>query len=360
MKSELVELVRRNGKVAATDLAILSGRHKSTISPQVQALLASGVLREAGQGSPGAKGGKPRQYLELNPDYCYAIGIDASAAHLKGGIYDLRGRQILVGDEHYSNQHEGQAFLDDLYGFIAKMIAAAEGLPGSCLGVGIGFSGLIDSRAGRIFRSRSIGLRDYDLVSDIKRRFGLPACVQNDANAALLGEKWFHLDYAARGAKDILYFFIDNYFTSVGFGIMIRGSLYEGAQSFAGELTNYGMAMGVGPELVQAMDAFDASALACIDDEHPLPPEVLRVFDIFASELIFVVELLNPELLVVGGNFEPGHDFFLGPFVAYTKKRFLSSFEPSIAIDIRESGIAYPPVCAGATVPLFQALIGSL
>lgn len=361
MKATLVDLIRRNRRIAATELATLTDKHKSTISPHLQELLVSGVLREAGTGESGARGGKPRQFLELNPAYCCAIGIDASADRLKGGVYDFQGTQVRELEYRYTDRRVGSAVLSDLYDFIARMLALAESTSSRCLGVGLGFSGHIDSHAGRLYQSRSLGLRDYDLAGDLRSRFNVPIILQNDANAALLGEKWFHLDYSGLDARDIVYFFIDNYFTSVGFGLMIGERLYEGAQSLAGELSTYSVGQGVGPELIDAMRSCAPADLSFVGDgtaQGSLAAK--RLFDIYANELAYVFELLNPGLLVIGGNFDPAYRFFLEPFVDYARKRLRSAFEPYIELDVRASHSPYPPVCAGATVPLFRAMIDSL
>jgi Transcriptional regulator/sugar kinase len=366
VKALLADLIRRHRRITATDLTQLTGKHKSTVSPYLKSLLSAGVIREAGTGESGARGGKPRQYLELNPAYCYAIGVDASSSHLRGGVYNLQGRQIASLEEHYSDQRDGKAFLRDLYRFIGNMIALSKPLTGDCLGIGVGFSGHIDSQSGRIFQSRAIGLRDYDLRADLENRFKLPVRIQNDANAALLGEKWFHLDHASKTLRNVLYFFIDNYFSSLGFGILIGGSLYEGSQSFAGELTNYSLDMGIDADLLGTLKACSSSSLAFVEDEQQKPRKgspaaaAQRIFDALSSEIVYVFELLNPELVIVGGNLESNYAFLIDPFVSYTKKKLRASFEPYIKAEVRASEIAYPPVCAGATVPLFQSLMESL
>jgi predicted NBD/HSP70 family sugar kinase len=368
VKALLADLIRRNRRITATELTQITGKHKSTVSPYLQNLLSSGIIREAGTSASGSRGGKPRQYLELNPDHSYAIGVDASSTRLNGGVYNFQGRQVASREERYSDQRDGEAFLRDLYRFIEDMVALSGTAEGKCLGVGVGFSGHIDSRSGRIFQSRAIGLRDYDLVADLRKRFGLPVCIQNDANAALLGEKWFSLDYDSKNPRNVLYLFIENYFMSLGFGILINGSLYEGAQSFAGELTNYSIDRKIGPEIIESLRACDAASLSFVAEDKGgatpqagTPSAAARwTFDAFSDELVYVFELLNPELLIIGGNFNSQYDFFLEPFVEYTREKLRSKFEPYIQIDLRASEIKYPPVCAGATVPLFQSLIESL
>lgn len=365
MRATLVNLIRKKGRISAAELTVLSGKHKSTISPYLQELIGTGVLREAGTSEPGSRGGKPRQLLELNPSYCHAIGIDASSERLKGVIYDFSGGILSELDSPYADSKDGNSFLKDLYVFIAKLIKVASLMEGSCLGIGIGFSGHIDSRKGLIYQSRSIGLKEYYLVEDLEKRFGLPMLVQNDANAALLAEKWYHLDIAGSDARNVLYFFIDNCFTSVGFGLMINGALYEGAQSLAGELNSYSDFQGVGPEMIRAIRACTPTDLHLEEgsDKIELSPNAQiarRLLDVYADQLVYAFELLNPEMLILGGNFDDDSARFIEPFIAYVRKKMSATFEPYMKIELR---LAHGPtfsVCAGATVPLFMSKIASL
>ena len=360
----LAELVRRARRISATELTELTEKHKSTISPRIQAMVGLGALREAGTGDSGGRGGKPRQYLELNPEYCHAIGIDASSDELKGGVYDLSGRQLLSHEVRYHDLRQGESFLADLYAFVAELRDRARGVPGLCLGLGLGFSGLIDSQRGRIIHSRSIGVRDYDLAADLGARFDLPVRITNDANAALLGEKWFVLDYEETPPSHLVYFFVDNFFTSVGFGLMIEGRLYEGARFQAGELTSYALDNGVSTDLIDLIRSCDASVLPealgpASEVESPTARAVRRVFDVYADNLVYIGELLDPDQIVVGGNLE-SHAFLLAPFLAYAGAKLRASYSGQSGRVLRASGIPYPPVCAGATVPLFQDLILNL
>jgi predicted NBD/HSP70 family sugar kinase len=361
----LAELIRRARKISATELTALAEKHKSTISPRLQAMLASGALRDAGMGDSGSRGGKPRQYLELNPDYCHAIGLDASSDELKGGVFDLSGRQILSHRVRYSDPRQGDAFLSDLYEFAAELRKRATGVSGRCLGLGLGVSGLIDSQRGRIINSRAIGLRDYDLAGDLGRRLGLSVRVINDANAALLGEKWFVLDYEDGPAANLAYFFVDNFFTSVGFGLMIGGQLYEGSRFQAGELTSYALDHGVNSDLIGLISSCGPEVLAetlgqDAERRSPAARALRTVYDAFAAKLAYTSELLDPDQIIVGGNLDTAHAFLLPPFIKLAGERLRGSWAGPDAPVPRASGISYPPVCAGATVPLFQDAIAAL
>ena len=99
-------------------------------------------------------------------------------------------------------------------------------------GVGVGVPGIIDERGRTIRWPQSLGEKDVSVCLSIKdtfeKRLNVPTFVENDANAAVLGEKWLGLD---RDVKHLVYMF-----SGVGVGIIINGELYRGATGAAGEL----------------------------------------------------------------------------------------------------------------------------
>ena len=61
----------------------------------------------------------------------------------------------------------------------------------SCWGIGVGVPGLIDSETGRLVESPNLpGWSDYDVKGEIERRLGTTVILENDANAAAVGEQW--------------------------------------------------------------------------------------------------------------------------------------------------------------------------
>jgi glucokinase len=109
---------------------------------------------------------------------------------------------------------------------------AAEDGPGEAPGtpIGIGICGGVD-RAGLVFGPIALGWRGrIDFAGLIAERTGAPTYVENDVNAGALAE---HRWGAGRGADDFMYLSIG---TGIGAGLVLRGSLYRGANHLAGEL----------------------------------------------------------------------------------------------------------------------------
>lgn len=97
--------------------------------------------------------------------------------------------------------------------------------------VGIGFGGPVDVRTGTVLLSHHVpGWENVPLRAIMEEKLGLPTVVDNDANAGTLGEARFG---AGRGAEDLVYI---NIGTGIGGGIMVKGQLVRGVTTTAGEI----------------------------------------------------------------------------------------------------------------------------
>jgi glucokinase len=97
--------------------------------------------------------------------------------------------------------------------------------------VGVSFGGPVNAEAGRVLLSPHIpGWEDVSLRDELQSAFGAPVRVDNDANAAALGEWKFG---AGQGAASVLYVTVS---TGVGGGWILNGHIWRGADSAAGEI----------------------------------------------------------------------------------------------------------------------------
>ena len=110
----------------------------------------------------------------------------------------------------------------------SRLIASSPEVVSAC---GISFGGPVDFASQRIVNSTHVaGWDDVAIPETILRDLGIPAVVDNDANAGALGELTFG---AGRGCRHLVYY---NIGTGIGGGIVIDGKIYRGANGNAGEL----------------------------------------------------------------------------------------------------------------------------
>ena len=98
-------------------------------------------------------------------------------------------------------------------------------------GIGVGVPGLIDSESGQLLESPNLpGWNNYDVKGEIERRLGTSVILENDANAAALGEQWLG---AGRGFESMGMYTLG---TGVGGGLVLNGKIWRGWNGMAGEL----------------------------------------------------------------------------------------------------------------------------
>jgi glucokinase len=158
-----------------------------------------------------------------------AVGIDIGGTNTKFGIVDRRGN-ILCDGRMLTNQHEDvDAFLDELHGHLSVLIEQVGGIK-NIRGIGVGAPNG-NFYTGNIEYAPNLRWKGVVQMSKLlEAKFGVPAVLTNDANAAALGEFMYG---AARSMRD---FIVITLGTGVGSGIVANGQLIYGHDGFAGEL----------------------------------------------------------------------------------------------------------------------------
>ncbi|MCU0387274.1 MAG: ROK family protein [Chitinophagaceae bacterium] len=159
----------------------------------------------------------------------YALGIDIGGTNTKFGIVDVRGDILESGSISTRNHKEVEGFIDDLYDAVMPLIEKVGGKE-RIKGIGVGapngnyYKGTVEYAPNLSWKGV------VPLANMIKEKFGLPAWLTNDANAAAVGEMMYG---AARGMRDFIMITLG---TGVGSGIVANGQLIYGHDGFAGEL----------------------------------------------------------------------------------------------------------------------------
>jgi glucokinase len=157
------------------------------------------------------------------------IGIDIGGTNTKFGIVNHRGEILYRGAISTRKRELPEEFVEDLYEALLPAIEEAGGMS-HFKGIGIGapngnfYKGTIEFAPNLLWKGV------VNMVDIVRKRFGIPAALTNDANAAAVGEMMYG---AARGMKD---FIVITLGTGVGSGIVSNGQLILGHDGFAGEL----------------------------------------------------------------------------------------------------------------------------
>ena len=118
----------------------------------------------------------------------YVVGIDLGGTKISCALADLEGN---VKAQHTTptNAHEGeQAVLDRIIGCVETVICEGKVTIDEVEAIGIGSPGPLDARTGIIITTPNLPFKNFNLVSPLKAKFGIPVYLDNDANVAAIGE----------------------------------------------------------------------------------------------------------------------------------------------------------------------------
>jgi glucokinase len=271
----------------------------------------------------------------------FAIGIDLGGTNLRVAAVDGAGNileKITTGTESVRPRDR----------VIDEMCAAARTLAlkyrgaGDLAGIGVGIPGIIDMKTGTLRESPNLpGWQDYPVRDEIEQRLGASVVLENDANAAALGEQWLG---AAAGMADMCMLTLG---TGVGGGLVLGGRVWHGMTGMAGELghimvdpngppCNCGsrgcleqfasatavkrmaleaVACGQAPELDRAVTAnpeFSAKLVhhMALQGDHPAQAIFHRVGTALGIAVAGLVNIFNLPIYVIGGGVSSAWDAF--------------------------------------------------
>jgi glucokinase len=293
----------------------------------------------------------------------HVIGVDLGGTKILAGVVARDGR-VERRREHptpVTSQDDLLAGLDQ---------AVEELLDDSVVAIGFGLPSPIDQRAGRAQQAVNIPLdATVDFRDRMSQRFGLPVGIENDANSAAYAE--FHFG-AARAADTMVMLTLG---TGCGGGAVLDGKLYRGWAEFGHMVIVYdgipcqGTCTGRGhlepyvtgvaaTKLAQEVfgPAVDAHRLVRLAQEGE--PRAIEILDGIGRHLGAgigtLVNIFNPELVVIGGGFAAAGDFVLDPAREIVAREGLAGAGKRVRIVRAELGTAAGLIGAGLVA--FDAL----
>ncbi len=226
--SIILNCLRETSPLSRAQLAEITGLNKTTVSSLVRELIACKFVREIGFDSSG--GGRPAVLLELNPGAGYIIGVEIGVDFILAILTDFKAHVLWKRREDTDPAEGQEAILAKALDMVRQALKASESTHTPVLGIGIGVPGLVDIFSGILLFAPNLRWRDVPLREVFSQEFDVPVFVDNDANVAALGEKYFG---AAQHNKDFVYLSIG---VGLGGGIVLDGQLYRGIGGYAGEI----------------------------------------------------------------------------------------------------------------------------
>ncbi|WP_066374128.1 ROK family transcriptional regulator [Herbidospora mongoliensis] len=338
-RTRVIRALRERGPLSRRELADL-GLSRSTVTVVVDELIGAGVVIEVEGPVRGA--GRPAQLLSLNPRLGVAVGVEIANGVVRAAVCDVSRRLLSQGEIAVDERTDPKKTLVVVGELIERLL---DGRPReSVLGVGVAIPGPIQRGTGRSGRATTlkpwVDVNPYAAAEALR----LPLAVDNDANLAAVAEATWGV---ARGLRDVAYVYSA---AGIGVGFILNGSLYAGANGTAGELghttidengeicecggrgclntlanafsitqnlrRSHGRELSIAEVITLAHDG-DLGCRRVIADAG-------RHIGLAAANLY---NLLDPELIVLGGNLAPAGEILLGPLRESMARRAIHAGE---------------------------------
>ena len=287
----------------------------------------------------------------------YFIGIDIGGTKILTALADNEGKIITKAHNPTEADQGRDVIIDNIKSTIDRVIDNSKVKKEEIVKIGLGTPGPLDLKNGRIIENSNLSWSDVPIVKILEKTTGIPVILENDANAAGLGEKFFG---AGRGANNIVYITIS---TGIGGGVIIDNKIFHGKGNAAeiGHMTlipdskfqcgcgNYGcfeaVASGTaiakrGKEIIKEnktgliyeysegnIDLVDAPLIAAAAREGD--QDAIEIFKLTGRLLgvgiANVLNLFDPEIIVLGGGVMHAEDLFMDELKNSLRKRALKS-----------------------------------
>ncbi|MBL7130066.1 MAG: ROK family transcriptional regulator [Candidatus Omnitrophica bacterium] len=383
----ILDAIRRSGPISKTEISSFIGVNVVTVSNYVEEFLRQKLIFEKELDI--SKGGRRPVLLDLNTDSGYAIGVGLNLLSNIAVLIDMKGKLILK-IKRDRPQDNAADIVESILKLIKDLLLQATDYKDKIKGIGVAIAGIVDNNRETVRWPERIDKDNdtYSLITlplkdIIEKEFNYPVRVDNDATMACFGEQWLSREVEV---KNILYML-----SGVGCGIMINGEIYRGVSGCAGEISIYNPKEQQGqqeqqefyctvgqPCLLKRWEV-DIGILNLAKKEAPSNKsskiwelcggsvenlnlknifEAVHLEDLLALDIVkkaarrlgmkiaFLVNLLNPQTVIIGGGLEEAGMPFIDEI-----RRTVSEWsfeEASSAVKIIPSRLGENAVALGA------------
>lgn len=319
----------------------------TTITNLIDELIETGLVVEQGveETSGPRRIGRPRSALYLLKDARYAVGIQLGIGFYRIGLANLRAEILHYRQDSFPPGTPPEIVIPEIIRQVEALLAENNLDRQRILGVGVGMPGLVNHQTGVNVRAFKLGWQDVPIRDWLAAGLDLPVIVENNVKAMALGEAFFG---SGRQASSLVFIYSRS---GVGSGIVIGKRLLQGADLGAGEIGHMLLLNPGGKKCFCGQSGCletlisEPALMAEAEESARLEPGGLLASELQSSEfppsnrlfaaarqgdpqataiiesaaqhlgvaLANLVNLLNPQMIVLGGLFVPGADLLLEP-----------------------------------------------
>jgi len=283
------------------------------------------------------------------------IGIDLGGTNIASALVDENGT---ITKRAYAPTRASEGATTIIDGLIHACEVLMEDTEQKPLSIGIGVPGAVNDESGMVVFTPNLPLRDIVITQELHKKYGCPVNLGNDANCAALGET---VAGGAKGARDVVMITLG---TGLGGGIVLGGKLLTGLGGAASELGHmvivigghecgcgrhgcwetYGSATGLIRTSTEFMDKHKESLMWKLSAGTPEKLNGRMIFDAYrendpaallavgkytehlASGIVNIINILDPEMICVGGGISDAWDCISEPLLTRVRQESFFRF----------------------------------
>ena len=324
---DILSLIATRAATSRSAILDASGLSRVTVTQRLNALLASGLVRETERTLP--SGGRPTRVLAINECAGFMLVANIGETHVHLAAMDMEPATIVQSTIPFGASDGAAVTLAQIADAFDALAAKTQESHGFLLGVSLSLPTPVDFKRGRVVGPSVLhGWDEFDIIAWLGARYEAPIYVENDVNLMTIYEHRHNF-------PDVEDMFFIKAGTGIGSGIVTGGKIFRGAQGAAGDIGHiqfssdepplcrcgkfgcvearaggWAIARDLSKRGFAAESARDVIDL--VENHKPeaimLLREAGRTIGEVASD---VVSILNPSLIVVGGTLAKAGDFLL-------------------------------------------------
>lgn len=350
LKKRIIQYLIMSGNASIADICKEIELSVPTVTKLVMELLEGGYLLDSGKQDTSG-GRKPNMY-GLNPESGYFAGVDVQQKRVLFALIDFNGKVIDQETVPYKLENSPAA-LDALCGLIDAYLDKLPVERNEILQIGVNITGRVNSVSG--YSYTYFYFNEQPLTQLLEDRIGLPVNLENDSRAMCYGE---YMAGAVKGEKNVLFINVN---WGLGAGIIVDGKLYYGKSGFSGE---FGHISAFDNEIIcqcgkkgcleteasgyairrLLLERYRQGSTTILSDRLEKNGDItLREFvdavwkeDVLAIEIVErvgtylgrwlagLINLFNPELVIIGGPLSLTQDYLRLPVKSAIRKYSLN------------------------------------
>ncbi len=365
LKKEIIRLFIAGGNFSITDLSKEMSLSVPTVTKLIGELINEGFVSDFGK--QGTNGGRKPNVYGLNPNAGYFVGVDITKDSIALGLITFKGQLIeYAGNKEFVLENTIQS-LDALCKIINNFIDHLSVSRKKIFSVGINLSGRVNSESGFSYSFLFLGEKPLSMM--IEEKIDCNVFIENDSRAMTYGE---FMNCQEEGKRNMLYV---NASWGLGLGIIIDSKLYYGKSGFSGEFGHFPffeneiicrcgkrgcLETGASGSALHRMfmeklkegrvsmlsQKFGEGADITIDDimdaiqkEDVLAIEIIEnIGNELGKALAGLINIFNPELLIIGGTLSKAKDSLLLPIKSAINKYSLNLVSKDTKIKLSKLG----------------------